>query len=407
MATRSWTRTGIVGIAAATVLATAFTVPAQAQGSTGGTGHGATQRAFDLVVRNGLYGITGQARDRHGVWKDAAGVGDVRTGAPRGKDDRFRIASITKTFVATVLLQQEAEGKLDLDDTVERWLPGLVRGNGHDGRQMTVRQLLNHTSGVYDYLNDADYTRDYMYAPNYLHNRFKARTPEAAVAVAMQHPPTAAPGAHHAYSNTNYVLAALIMEKAGGRSYEREVRERIIKPLKLSGTVMPGNTVGLPKPSSRSYSKLSPDLAAPKVYDVTLQNGTQAWADGDMISSASDLTRFFSALLGGKVLPPEQLAAMKTLVPNAADPDTGYGLGLIKTRTACGTTVWGHSGGWLGSLSLAVTTEDGKHSLAFNVNSDWRGDDLAAPLNAEFCGTEPGGAQRTKGAQGVTPLPVR
>ncbi|MEV3870266.1 serine hydrolase domain-containing protein [Streptomyces sp. NPDC049906] len=400
MTTRRAARAAVVGIAAA-VVASVCTVPAAAQGAGGGAAErGATQRAFERVVANGAYGVTGQARKGHGVWKGAAGVGDVRTGAPRGKNDRFRIASITKTFVATVLLQQEAEGKLDLDDTVERWLPGLVRGNGHDGRNITVRQLLNHTSGVFDYLTDEDYMRDYMFAPNYLKNRFLDRAPEVAVAVAMRHAPTGPPGARQSYSNTNYVLAALVMEKAGGRSYEREVRERIIKPLKLRGTVMPGNTLGLPQPSSRSYSVLSPDPNATKVYDVTLQNGSQSWAEGDMISSAGDLNRFLGALLGGELLPARQLAAMKTLVPDESDPGTGYGLGLEKMRTACGT-VWGHTGGWMGSVTVAVATEDGKHSLAYNLNSDWTSKGLEAPLNAEFCGTEPEGAGPAGGRDGV------
>ncbi|WP_405640843.1 serine hydrolase domain-containing protein [Streptomyces uncialis] len=387
MATRSWARTGAVGIAAAAVAASAFTAPAAAHGD--GRGHEGTQRALDGIVRAGIPGVTGQVSDKHGVWKGASGVGNLRTGAPRGKDDRFRIASITKTFVATVLLQQENEGLLRLDDKVERWLPGLVRGNGHDGRDITVRQLLNHTSGVFDYLGDPDYQRDYMFAPNYMKNRLKDRTPRAAVAVAMKHAPTFRPGTGYSYSNTNYVLAALVMEKAGGRSYEREVRTRIIKPLGLRGTVMPGTTSHLPNPSSRSYSKLSPEPTATKVYDVTLQNGSQSWADGDMISSAADLNRFLKALLGGEVLPAKQLKAMKTLVPDPDDPATGYGLGLAKFNTTCGVELWGHSGGWLGSLSLAVTTEDGGHALSYNLNGDWTGEGMAEVVEAEFCGQRP------------------
>ncbi|MFE7608952.1 serine hydrolase domain-containing protein [Streptomyces celluloflavus] len=371
--------------AVAAVTATAFTAPAQAQ--TRGGAHDATRRAMDAVVAGGVPGVTGQASDRRGVWKGASGVGNLKTGAPRGADDRFRIASITKTFVATVLLQQEAEGELSLDDTVEKWLPGLVRGNGNDGRKISVRQLLNHTSGLFDYTDDPDYQATYMVSDGFLKHRFETRTPQTAVQVAMHHQPDFAPGAKHAYSNTNYVLAGLIIEAAGGNSYAHEVRQRIIKPLGLRATTVPGNTSRMPQPSSRAYSKLFVDTPAGKIYDVTLQNASQSWADGDIISSAADLNRFFGALLGGKVLPPEQLKEMKTTVPDPDDPaGGGYGLGLIAANTSCGVRLWGHSGGWLGSISNAVTTEDGRHSLAYNANGDWTADGMAQVTEAEFCG---------------------
>ncbi|MFH8614627.1 serine hydrolase domain-containing protein [Streptomyces sp. NPDC017979] len=344
--------------------------------------HQATQRALEALVAGGLPGATATATDGHGVWQGTAGVGNLRTGTPRGADDRFRIASITKTFVATVLLQLEAEGALDLDDTVEKWLPGLVRGNGHDGRTITVRQLLNHTSGVYDYLADTEYLNTYALAPGFLVHRFDNRTPQAAVRVAMRHAPAfSPPGSEYSYSNTNYVLAGLIIEKASGNTYEHEVRKRIINPLGLRATTMPGNSSHMPRPSSRAYSQLSTDPAATKIYDVTLQNASQSWADGDMISSAADLNRFFSALLRGQLLPPQQLKAMKTTTPD------GHGLGLERLPTRCGTTVWGHAGGWIGSLSVAVTTEDGGHSLAYNTNGDWREDGLYPVIEAEYCGT--------------------
>ncbi|MEU9605139.1 serine hydrolase domain-containing protein [Streptomyces sp. NPDC048057] len=409
MTGRRLRRTGAVGLIAGAVALTAFTAPtAQADpttpttirtathaeagtaatpGTSTGTAlgsnghHQATQRALEAVVAGGIPGVTATATDGHGVWKGTAGVGNLKTGTPRGADDRFRIASITKTFVATVLLQLEAEGALDLDDTVEKWLPGLVRGNGHDGRTITVRQLLNHTSGVYDFLDDTTYRNTYVLAPGFLAHRFDDRTPQAAVRVAMRHAPVfSPPGSKHSYSNTNYVLAGLIIEKVSGNTYEHEVRQRIIKPLGLRSTTMPGNNSHMPRPSSRAYSRLSADPAATKTYDVTLQNASQTWAEGDIISSAADLNRFFSALLRGKVLPPQQLRAMKTTTSE------GYGLGIERFTTRCGTELWGHTGGWIGSLSVAVTTEDGGHSLAYNTNGDWLQDGLGLVLNAQYCG---------------------
>ncbi|MEU2563937.1 serine hydrolase domain-containing protein [Streptomyces longispororuber] len=384
---RNRAKAGVVGLAAAALAGTAFIAPAEASPDPApATGHHrATQRAMDAAVKAGVPGITAQARDANGVWKAASGVGNLKTGEPRGKHDRFRVGSITKTFVATVLLQMEAEGRLDLDDKVERHLPGMVRGNGNDGRKITVRQLLNHTSGLFDYLADKKYSRTYLEGDGYLRHRYDTLPPEKHVKVALSHKPNFRPGTDFSYSNTNYVLAGLIIEKLGKRTYEKEVRERIIKPLGLKETSNPGNGVHLPRPSSRGYAKLFP--AQPnRIDDITEMNGSQGWADGDIISSAGDLTRFYRALMRGKLLPPRQLKAMKTTVTDPESTGFAYGLGLGKLTTSCGTTLWGHAGGMVGWLSMAVTTEDGSHQLAYNYNGDWVGD-LSPVMNAEYCGT--------------------
>ncbi|ARZ71801.1 putative D-alanyl-D-alanine carboxypeptidase [Streptomyces albireticuli] len=386
MALRKSTKAGVAGVA---VAATAFVAPAQAATHTppAGSGHRATQRAMDEAVKAGVPGVTAQARDTGGVWKSASGVGDLTSGAPRGKNDKFRVGSITKTFVATVLLQMEAEGRLDLDDTVERRLPGVVRGNGNDGREITVRQLLNHTSGLFDYLADEEYARTYTRGDGYLGHRYDTLPPEKHVKVALSHKPLFKPGAEHSYSNTNYILAGLIVEKAGGRPYEDEIRDRVIRPLGLKNTSNPGNSIHLPRPSSRGYSKLFAS-APDRIDDITERNGSQGWADGDIISTAGDLNRFYGALLRGELLPPKQLKAMKTTVPAApGSPYTSYGLGLARLRTSCGTTLWGHGGGILGWLSMAVTTEDGRHQLAYNYNGDWDASSLLKIVDAEYCRT--------------------
>ncbi|MFE5724414.1 serine hydrolase domain-containing protein [Streptomyces erythrochromogenes] len=390
-------RVALVGLAAAAMAATALTAPAQAapdpvpdpaaDRARATAGHAATRRAMDAEVRAGIPGITAQARDARGVWRAVAGVGDLTTGTPRGTDDRFRIGSITKTFVATVLLQMETEGKLRLDDTVERHLPGLVRGNGNDGSTITVRRLLNHTSGLFDYLADEEYLRTYMLGDGYLRHRYDTLPPAQHVRVALSHPPLFPPGTRFSYSNTNYVLAALIIEKAGGRTYESEVRDRIIRPLGLKATTNPGNSIHIPRPSSRAYSKLFAQ-APDRIDDVTEMNGSQGWADGDIISTAGDLNRFYRALMRGELLTPRQLAAMKTTVAVPERPDMAYGLGITRMRTSCGTTLWGHGGGMVGSTSLALTTENGGHQLAYNRNGDWS--TPAAPdaiMEAEYCPT--------------------
>ncbi|MFF8449347.1 serine hydrolase domain-containing protein [Streptomyces leeuwenhoekii] len=345
-------------------------------------GHDATRRALRAAVADGVPGATATARDARGTWTATAGVGDLETGEPRSARDRYRVGSITKTFVATVLLQLEAEGRLSLDDTVEEWLPGMVRGNGHDGSRITLRHLLNHTSGVYNYTADEEFARTYFLADGFLRHRYDTVPPERLVAVAMSHRPDFAPGASWKYSNTNYVLAGLVVEKATGRPWGEEVRRRIIAPLYLRATSVPGTRVTVPAPSGRAYSKLAPTAEGPS-YDVTELNPSIATAAGEMISDSADLTRFYSALLRGRLLPPAQLAEMTATV-RTGESDR-YGLGLMKRELDCGVTVWGHSGGIHGSSSEAVTTGDGRHALALNFNGDWSGDSEAV-IEAEFCG---------------------
>ncbi|WP_327409815.1 beta-lactamase family protein [Streptomyces sp. NBC_01281] len=378
-------RTGLVGITAvaiATALAgTAVAAPAA------GAGHAPTRQAMEAAVRDGVPGVTATASGRHGTWSATAGTGDLRTGAPRSTADRYRVGSITKTFVSTVLLQLEAEGRLSLDDTVDHWLPGVVRGNGNDGRKITLRRLLNHTSGIFDYTTDDDFVRTYFAKDGFFRHRYDTATPEHLVAIAMTHEPGFAPGASWSYSNTNYILAGMVIREVTGHSYATEIRDRIIEPLELRGTSVPGTTVTLPRPSSRAYSKLARTTTGP-TYDVTTLNPTLAASAGGMISDNADLNRFYTALLRGRLLPRKQLAEMKTTVRVDEIPNARYGLGLIDRELSCGVHVWGHDGGIHGSTSSAVTTADGRHALAFNFNGDWSGDSDAV-IEAEFCGKRP------------------
>ncbi|MGK5629473.1 serine hydrolase domain-containing protein [Streptomyces sp. URMC 123] len=342
--------------------------------------------SYGTHLGGGVPGVTAQARDEHGVWNGTSGVGDLATGRPRGTDDRYRIGSVTKTFVATVLLQLEAEGRLDLDDTVDTWLPGAVRGNGNDGRRVTVRQLLNHTSGLHEYLADPELTRKIL-TEDFLDHRSDTWTREQLLAAALRHRPDFAPGTDWHYSNTNYLLAGMIIEKVTGRPYGEEIRRRIVDRLGLRSTSLPGTDTAMPRPSSRAYTRFGGDAGA-KTHDITEFNPSWAGAAGEIISTSADLNRFFTALLGGELLPPAQLAAMKTTVSAEKEfPGDRYGLGLIEKKLSCGAVVWGHDGGLHGSQTQAVTTADGRHALAFNFSID-RGGSLNGVVEAEFC---PGG----------------
>ena len=377
-------RTAALTAATAMALAAALAVPATAAGPVAAPGgHDATKRAVRAAVADGVPGVTVTVRRGHGTWAATAGVGNLATGKPRSARDHYRIASITKTFVATVVLQLEAEGRLSLDDTVDTWLPGLVRGNDHDGRRVTIRQLLNHTSGIFDYLEDPGFQQTYMTADGFMKHRFDEAAPEELLAIAMKNRPYFEPGASFAYSNTNYLLAARVIEKATGNDYGDEIDRRIIAPLHLTSTSVPTSRVTLPRPGSRAYSKLARTDTGP-TYDVTELNPRLAYGSGQMVSSSADLTRFYSALLGGRLLPPEQLKKMKTTVGSSRETSR-YGLGLVDRKLTCGVHVWGHDGGISGSNSDAVTSENGRHSLAVNFNGDWSGS-TDAVIEAEFCG---------------------
>ncbi|MFI6543700.1 serine hydrolase domain-containing protein [Streptomyces prunicolor] len=368
----------------AVALSVALAGPAMAAEPVG-KDHTATREALRAAVDDGVPGVTATVKDGGTTWSTTAGVGNLRTGKPRSADDRYRVGSITKTFVSTVILQLEAEGRLSLDDKVAKWLPGVVEGNGHDGSKITLRELLNHTSGIFNYTADDDFGTAYFTKDGFFQHRYDTKSAADLVAIAMTHKPDFAPGTSWNYSNTNYVLAGMVIEKVTGHSYATEIRHRIINPLHLKATSLPGTRVTVPHPSSRAYSKLARTPTGP-TYDVTNLNPSIASSAGSLISDSSDLDRFYGALLRGELLPPKQLREMKTTVATGEGDDaTRYGLGLADVTLPCGVHVWGHDGGIHGSSSVAVTTADGRHSLAFNFNGDWSGD-AGAVVVGEFCG---------------------
>ncbi|TQE38802.1 class A beta-lactamase-related serine hydrolase [Streptomyces ipomoeae] len=376
---------GVTAIAAAgTALLTTPAAAADvtvAAAETRQSGHGATQAAMDAAVAAGVPGVVAEARDAHGVWKGTSGVADLTTQQPRGYGDRFRAGSVTKTLVATVLLQLQAEGKIDLDATVDHYLPGLVRGNGHDGTKITVRQLMNHTSGIFNFTEDATFAKKVL-GIEFLETRYDDWIPQQVIALALQNPPQFEPGTSWKYSNTNYLLLGLIIEKLTGRPYAEEIERRITGPLAMRATYFPGTDPHVPAPT-RHYSTFTEDPG--KTYDVTELNPSWAWAAGEMVTNSSDLNRFYTALLSGRLLRPAQLQQMTTTVSTEGNlPRQRYGLGLIEYETTCGVKVWGHSGGIHGSSTQAFGTKDGRHMITLNFNGDWVGGGKNV-VSAEFC----------------------
>lgn len=300
-----------------------------------------------LVHTDGLPAALASVKDRAGRSRTyTAGVGDLATGSQVPKDGQVRIGSNTKVFTAVVMLQLVGEGKVGLDAAVDTYLPGLVRGHGIDGRHITVRQLLQHTSGL------PDYTR-------YLGDDVRYFEPRDLLDIALRHKADFAPGTKWKYSNTNYVLAGLIIQRVTGRPLAEEMDQRIIKRIGLRHTSFPApgdRTIREPHP--QGYYR---DSAGAPLRDVTDMDPSWGWAAGQMISTNSDLNRFFTALLAGRLLPAAQLAQMRTTVPAAYfGSGARYGLGLVSRRLSCGGVYWGHGGSLPGYETRGGATDDGR-----------------------------------------------
>jgi D-alanyl-D-alanine carboxypeptidase len=317
---------------------------------------------LDRLIVAGAPGAAARVTDGHGVRAAGRGVADVRTNRPMRPDLNVRVGSVTKPMVATVVLQLVGEGRLSLDDTVEDWLPGILPY----GAQVTVRQLLTMTSGVPEYLTGRILGPLYASPPN----RFRSWAPRELVAIAAGQPLTFPPGGGFHYSNTNYVLAGLIVEAVTGRSLGHELTRRVFGPLRMRDTSFPVNRPTLARPSARGYSlPIDPEqgpVEGGALVDITVYNPSFTWAAGNVVSSLEDVTRFLSALLTGRLLSLELLAEMTTWV-DTGQPEVGYGTGLQVIRTPCGDVI-GHDGGIPGFATMALATADGRRHFALVVN---------------------------------------
>jgi D-alanyl-D-alanine carboxypeptidase len=317
-------------------------------------------RLDDLVADDGFPGALASVRDADGrVRQYTAGVGDLDSGRPVPRDATVRIGSNTKTFTAVVVLQLVQEGLVDLDASVETYLPGLVRGNGHDGSAVTVRQLLGQTSGLPDY-DDVLFTQ-----PSDLVEKVHSYLePRRLLDAALTQPPQFAPGEQWAYSNTNYVLAGMIVERVTERPIGEEITRRIIEPLRLRGTYWPG--LGEQRLEGRHPQGYVATAPGEPWVDVTEMDPSYGWAAGQLVSTPDDLRRFFEALIGGELLGPELMTQMTTTVPAPGfEPTDGweYGLGIARHELSCGDVAWGHGGDIQGFETRNLVTDDGRGAV--------------------------------------------
>jgi len=328
------------------------------------------------LVREGAPGALVVLRTPTRVRRAAAGLSSRDPRIPLRASMRFRIASLTKSFVATVVLELVGEGKLTLDDSLEHWLPGLVP----NGADITIRELLNHTSGIYNYVEDPAFDQAEVADPTHIWS------PEDLIAVATSHPPYFPPGTGWHYSNTNYVILGLVVEAVTGTPLEQQLRSRLFDPLALratsyvpqvdtSGTLVHG-FIG---------SETLPGIPAGTLIDVTTAlNGSWFWGAAAIISNGDDVTKFFLSLVRGRILSPNLMTQMKSIVTGYS-----YGLGLMRVQTACGIA-YGHDGDFIGYRNVVLAKANGKRAVDVMVNvdaTDVRWQDLEGAAQVALCFT--------------------
>ncbi|MEC3981419.1 serine hydrolase domain-containing protein [Amycolatopsis sp. H20-H5] len=311
----------------------------------------------ELVSPGGFPGAVAYFRTGGTTRRLGAGVADLATGEPATPGLRFRIASNTKSFVATVLLQLAGEGEVSLDDSIERWLPGTVRGPGYTPSEITLRMLLNHTSGLHD-PDEAE-----LFEPYFAGNRGYVYEPSEVIRRSLLTRPAFDPGQGVAYSNTGYLLLGQVIEKVTHHDVRAEIQRRLVRPLGLTRTSFPRHDPVLHGPHLHGYGMTGQDL--------TTFSPSYDWTAGAMVSTVDDLATFHRALLGGKLLKPAQQAELTRLVPNGQGYG-GYGAGIETIDFGCPDgstqTMWGNTGAGPGFYSVSMSSADGSRQLVLAAN---------------------------------------
>ena len=324
------------------------------------TAMSALDHHLQAVVRTGVQGVVAVAVRPGFSWEGAAGVSDVETGAPMTLEHRFRIASVTKLFVATVVLQLVGEGAFELDGEV-----GSTAGG------VTVRQLLNHTSGLQNYADLGETIEPYRQDINHR----SGLTPRDALALAEARPRLFAPGEGWSYSGSNYVALGLLVEETTGATLREELSRRIFEPLGLGSTDLPDDSTspGLARGYIPPNDPLLP-FPGPDLIDVT-DLDMFTWGGGGMVSTARDVARFLGTLLGGELLSPDLRDELLSTVVSDWEESDGYGLGIEEVTSVMGMAgspcgpAWGHLGFWPGYGTIALASKTGDRQVVILANT--------------------------------------
>jgi D-alanyl-D-alanine carboxypeptidase len=339
------------------------------------------QSAMDAAVAAGIPGMVAVADDFRGV----SGVADITRPGKPDASGRWRIASVSKVFVATLVLQLVAEKRVGLDEPVQHYLPGLLPYP----EPITVRQLLQHTSGLPRDLLPED---SWATGPEVDTERFEHFGSEDQIRLSTSKQPLQfKPGTSWAYSNTGYNVLGLLVEKTTRKPLEQVLTERLTRPLHLRDTSLPRDFPFLLRPAAHGYEQL---YDAPRgLTDVTTYNYSRYFGAGGMVSSGKDLNRFFEALFGGRLLPADLLTQMKTTVPAGGALEYGLGLMKLNLKTAGGCAedhvVWGHGGDLPGFNTLTFHDDAGKDISTLATVDLTASPDAALkrqlPMINEFC----------------------
>ena len=328
--------------------------------------------AIDQVHRAGMPGVFAEVRNGDQVWRGAAGVADVTTGRPVTADMRHRVGSITKTFTAAAVLQQVESGRIQLDAPIARYLPRRVPGER--GEAITVRMLLNHTSGLAEYLPHA-YPSLAAFpvladtTPGSLDdNRVKRFDPIALIEMGVEASATGKPGdTPGVYSNTNYLLLGQLLEQVTGGTAEQCITGNVIERAGLAHTGFPAGP-HVDEPHSKLYEAWFGMIDPPRDYSIF----DMSWVGptASLISTVADLNRFFRLLLAGEIVDRSSLAQMQRTVPviSQEGKQIEYGLGLHRRDLPDCGTFWGHDGSVWGGGAISMTSADGQRQMSVAVN---------------------------------------
>jgi D-alanyl-D-alanine carboxypeptidase len=319
----------------------------------GATDTNKLQQRLDELVATGVPGAILLVHRGDKTVRLTSGYANLKGKTRPRANERFRVGSLTKTFLSAVILHLVDEGRLTLGDTVERWLPGVVP----NGENITIRQLLNMKAGLYDYPNDPRIEADFVNR-NWAHKW----QPTELAEIGVSHKPLFAPGKGWSYCNTCYVLAGLIIEKVTGNPVGAELKQRIFTPLRLRGTTFDSERRIAGRYVHGYFRK------GKQLIDTSLLTPSWAWAAGAVVSTVDDIATFYRALLQGQVIKPELLAEMQATVA-AYSPTERYGLGLAQFPSPCGQ-LWGNGGDIVGYNSSAYASKDGKRQFVLFVNLD-------------------------------------
>lgn len=332
---------------------------------------------LDGLIRSGAVGALATLTENGATTVLASGLADIaaKTPIPTDPPQHVRVGSITKTFTAAIVLQLVAEHKIDLDQPIESYLPGLLTGDGVDGRTITVRQLLGHRSGLPEPTESRE-TNEYTAAQT-----GRTYTPAQEVALALQHPAQFAPGTRFKYTNTNYIVAGMLIEAVTKHSYSDELRDRILTPLGLSDTYLPATgETGLREPHPTGYATVDGT-----VTDETRIEPSVPWTSGALVSTGADLNHFYTALLAGQVVPRAQLQQMLDGVDMDHGDGMSYGLGVGYTQLPCGAKFVGHVGNVNGFSAISGATTAAR-AVTFSYTGTPTTQGVGSLLSHALCG---------------------